>query len=94
MPRHELFDELDAFDPRWQSKYRSVISAAKAAGVGELLRDWLSSHQGETYLSHIHATRDYLKEIEDYKKLREEEESKLPFGYSNLGSVKSEYFGD
>jgi len=93
MNRHELFEELDAFNPHWQQAYRSVIAAAKAAGAQELLSDWLKTHQGETYLSHIHATRDYLKEIEEYKALIAEEESKLPFGYHNLGSVKGEYFG-
>jgi len=93
MNRHELFEELDAFDPQWQKNYRSVISAAQAAGASAILKEWLRTHQGETYLSHIHATRDYLKEIEEYKALIAEEESKLPFGYHNLGSVKGEYFG-
>ena len=93
MTKHELFEELEAFDPNWQRNYRSVITAAKAAKADELLREWLRTHQGETYLSHIHATRDYLAEIEEYQALLAEEEAKLPFGYHNLSNVKGDYFG-
>jgi hypothetical protein len=83
MSRHELFDELDAFDPKWQINYKSVISAAKAARCEWALSDWLSTHQGETYLSHIHATRDYLAEVEEYRLLREKEFAALPFGFGS-----------
>lgn len=92
--KHELFEELEAFDPSWQNRYTSVTSAAKAAKCEDLLVDWLSTHQGETYLAHIHATRDYLEEIREYQDLLADEESKLPFGYGNLSAVRGEYFGE
>jgi len=40
--RHELFDELEAFDPRWQQHYRTTREAVLAAGerAVELFRDW------------------------------------------------------
>lgn len=37
---HELFEELGAFDPHWQTGYPTLREAAAAAGVSALYRDW------------------------------------------------------
>lgn len=89
---HELFEELDAFDPRWRINFSSVISAAKAAGAESLLDQYLQTPEGEGYLANVAAVRDYLAEIEEHKRLVALEEGSLKFGYHNLGSVKGGYF--
>lgn len=40
---HELFEELEAFDPKWRLKYATTLEAAKAAGVHSLWLDWCQS---------------------------------------------------
>lgn len=37
---HPLFDELQAFNPRWQQDYCTLRAAATAAGVYALYVDW------------------------------------------------------
>lgn len=38
--RHPLFDELEAFHPRWMDLYDTLEEAAKAAGVHAMWIDW------------------------------------------------------
>ena len=94
MYKHELFEELDAFDPQWQNRYPSVLSAAAAAKCKDLLNQWLDTPEGEVYLTNVAAVRDYMAEIEQYRRQVEAEQSALPFGYGSLGSLKGEYFND
>jgi hypothetical protein len=37
MQSHDLYEELSAFDPRWQVHYDTLAAAAKAAGCSHLL---------------------------------------------------------
>ena len=90
--KHELFEELEAFDPKWQEKHKSLFEAAQAAGANDLLREYLETPQGESYLAHIAAVRDYLTEIQEYQKELEASESKLRYGYHNLSEVSGKYF--
>lgn len=47
---NELMDELDSFNPKWREVYSSVGSAAGAAGVEGLFRQWLVTPQGMKYV--------------------------------------------
>ena len=86
--KHELFEELEAFDPKWQEHYRSLFEAATAAKVRDLLVQYLETPAGGAYLSHTAGVRDYKAEIEEHQRLVELEQGSLRFNYSNLGTVK------
>lgn len=43
--RHELWDELEAFDPRWQIHYATTELAAAAAGACAMWRDYCEHHR-------------------------------------------------
>lgn len=47
MDKHELFEELEAFNPKWQSHYASTVDAAYAAGVLDLYYAWKNSPDGK-----------------------------------------------
>jgi hypothetical protein len=47
--KHDLFWELEAFDPKWQMHYATVAVAARAAKVLPLYADWLKSADGVRY---------------------------------------------
>lgn len=47
--KHELFDELDAVNPRWQSQYSTLPEAARAYGLHDLLQEYLTSPTGQEY---------------------------------------------
>lgn len=38
--RHELWEELEAFDPKWQLHFETTEDAAIAAGVQEIWREY------------------------------------------------------
>ncbi len=87
---HEIFEELEAFDPLWHMNYHSMSEAIEAAAHGapyviELYEDYLSTPEGLKYLENIASTRDYLAEFRAAQ--RAEEESSLPFKLSNIGKV-------
>jgi hypothetical protein len=44
--KHELFEELDAFRPKWQATYATLYAAARAAGVLNLYADYLKTKTG------------------------------------------------
>jgi hypothetical protein len=71
--RHDLFEELDAFNPRWQSEYRTIEAAAKAAGALELYQDWLRTEHGQHYLRNIRSAHDHAADNERRKAQREAE---------------------
>ncbi len=82
--KHELFEELEAFDPKWQSHYANIAQAACAAGVMNIYRYWIKTREGEAYLRLSAGVPDYKGAIEK----EQESASRLPFGLSNLGSEK------
>jgi hypothetical protein len=82
---HELFEELDAFDPKWQERYATVGDAARDAGVMELYCDWTTTDEGRRYITGVLPVRDYRGEIRAQQEA--EENSSLPFKLSNIGSV-------
>jgi len=47
--RHELWDELDAFDPKWQKHYATTAQAANAAGgyVFDMWVEYCRHHRQE-----------------------------------------------
>lgn len=47
--RHELFEELDAWDPRWTEHYASVRMAAIAAGLMHLFHAYRGTPAGQAY---------------------------------------------
>ena len=46
---HDLFEELDAWNPRWREYCRTVWDAAQAAGVADLYRAWIKTEDGRNY---------------------------------------------
>lgn len=49
MDKHELFEQLDAFDPKWQEHYSTLRYAACAARVEDMFFDWLQTSDGRKY---------------------------------------------
>lgn len=47
--KHDLFWELEAFNPRWQSIYKTVALAAKAAKALPMYSEWLGTPEGLRY---------------------------------------------
>ena len=77
MERHELFDELDAFDPHWQRNYpnlfQAVDAAVAAAGyVRDIYLDFISSEAGLNYLANYEDVPDVKGAIEAAQKAEEE----------------------
>jgi hypothetical protein len=60
--KHELFEELDAFCPRWQATYPTLYSAACAAGVVDLYRDYLKTKAARPRARGELNVPDYLNE--------------------------------
>ena len=58
-PRHELFEELDAANPRWKTQYRSLAHAADSLGVFELYRAYLATPEGREYRARIASAHDH-----------------------------------
>jgi len=71
--KHDLFWELEAFDPKWQMHYRTLALAARAAGVLNLYGDWLKSPDGVRYSVQMAGVPDTVQMIEDAKRIREKE---------------------
>lgn len=62
--RHELFEELDAFNPKWQVKYKSLGEAALAANAIGLYNDFVRTAEGQAYLARMHGVRDAQAEAD------------------------------
>jgi hypothetical protein len=58
--KHDLFWELEAFDPRWQTRYSTIKQAAEAAGVMLEYHSWLSTAEGKTYRRAMRGVPDTL----------------------------------
>jgi hypothetical protein len=60
--QHELFEELEAFCPKWQAAYPTLYSAARAAGVTELYADYLKTKAARPRARGELNVPDYLNE--------------------------------
>lgn len=70
--RHELFEELDAFDPYWQKNYRTLAQAVVAASaITPYIRDLYTDYANSSVRS-VDGVPDILGYIEDCKKAEEE----------------------
>lgn len=81
----ELFEELDAFDPRWQSGYRTIGHAAQAADVLDLYKKWLETPEGVKYLAIVRDVPDHVGRSRALAEIERAQPRSLPFGYDNLG---------
>lgn len=77
---HELFEELDAFNPKWQTIYSSLPIAAKAAGVSKMFQEWLLSPQGTHYQEIVRDVPDYEAYNEAERRMRGALLTRLPLG--------------
>lgn len=84
--RHPLFDELEAFDPRWQQHYRTTREAVFAAGphAVELFRDWAAG-AGKSTLA-VQVIPDTLGAVERMQEA--EANSALPYKMKCIGRVR------
>jgi predicted metal-dependent HD superfamily phosphohydrolase len=60
LDRHELFDELDAADPRWQKNYRSIPHAAAGLNLLKSYRDFANTPAGVEYRRKIASAHDHV----------------------------------
>ncbi len=83
--KHELFEELEAFDPKWQTHYPTILAAASAANVEGLYRIWLANTvEGKDYFQRMKDVADTAGAI----KRAQDSAERLPFGLGNLGAEK------
>jgi hypothetical protein len=78
--KHELFEELDAFDPKWRTHYPTIGEAAGAAGVTDLFHRWRNTDEGRAYTARMDGVPNYAGAI----KAAQEAAERLPF---NLGDA-------
>lgn len=69
---HELFEELDAFDPLWQETYHCLADAVEAASEGtpyiiSIYEEYLSEH-----VRSVDGVPDVLRAIQEAQKAEEE----------------------
>lgn len=72
--KHELFEELDAFDPKWRDRYPTIGEAAGAAGVPGLYHEWRSTPEGRAYAARMAGVPNYAQAI----KAAQEAAERLP----------------
>jgi hypothetical protein len=75
-----VFEELDAFDPKWRDHYPTIRSAATAAQCDGLFVDWRNTEEGRAYAARMDGVPNYAQAI----KAAQEAAERLPF---NLGDV-------
>lgn len=65
--RHELFEELDAWDPRWTEHYASVRMAAIKAGLMHLFVAYRATPAGQEYERLLRGVPDAYSAIQEIK---------------------------
>ena len=76
MAKHELFEELSAFDPRWQENYATLLDAVVAASIdGAVYLSWLLTEEGQLYCETLRDVPDYQAQNEAAKRQRDAEVS-------------------
>lgn len=83
MEKHRLFEELEAFDPRYAHKYTTLRAAAEAAGVVDVFNDYLRTSQGQTYAREIATAPDVLAAT----RAAQESADRLPYRLENIGTT-------
>lgn len=69
--KHDLFYELNAFDVHWQKNYKSLLDAARAAGIEDVYTDFLTTDAGQIYVKKVlNISRDWVKINEELKAQR------------------------
>lgn len=69
--KHDLFWDLEAFDPHWQLHYKTLRAAAVAAKVLTMMSDWLTTDEGRRYQELHTDVPDTLEQNLAEQKLRE-----------------------
>jgi hypothetical protein len=82
--KHELFEELEAWDRRWQQRCETIAEAAMRAGVEAEYEDWLRTADGIVYLERMRNVPDTLGAV------RKEQEmmSRARYNLNTIGKVK------
>lgn len=76
--------ELDAFNPKWQTVYRTVQEAAKAAGVLSMYNAWLKTSSGALYQAIVSGVPDTAALNESTRRAVEHARNLSPHAYSVL----------
>jgi hypothetical protein len=81
MELHPLFEELQAFDPRYQHRYPTLRDAAQAAGVMDLFADYLRTQDGHKYAREVATAPDVLGATREAA----EAADRLPYTLDTIG---------
>ena len=86
--RHELWDELEAFDPKWQLHYDTTHDAAIAANVVELWQEYCQSnpHRRQSMACLPRQVPDTVGAIR--KQQEAAQSTSLPYRLDTIGSVR------
>ena len=80
---HELFEELDAWNPCWRKVYRTLWDAAQAAGEQERYRAWIKTEDGRMYERLMYGVPHYDAAIS----AAQESADRLPVGITTTRDV-------
>jgi len=85
--RHELFELLDAWNPKWQTQYNSLLEAVNASDeeIALAYGEWLRTDAGQQHLATFKDVPDVLSAIKAAQEA--EENSSLPYKLSNIGKA-------
>ncbi len=79
--KHELFEELEAFDPKYRDHYATVRAAAIAAGVHDMYLAWRKTAEGKACAAIYRDVPDYVSAI----KAAQEAADRLPHNIGKSG---------
>lgn len=83
--QQELFEELDAFNPRWRNDYATTEDAAKAAGAHALWIQWcLATGRGTAACNRAPDVLGAARALQAI-----ERHSRLPFKLDSIGAVRT-----
>lgn len=85
--KHDLFYDLEAFDPKWQMHYRTIALAARAAGVLGMFSEWLLTQEGRQYREVMRGVPDTL----ELTRLAQEAADRLPYRMVSAKTDPSRY---
>jgi hypothetical protein len=79
---HDLFEELDAWNPRWRDYYRTIWQAAQACGVHTEIAyaAWIKTDDGRNYERLMYGVPNYQAAIET----AQEAVDRLPVGLATM----------
>lgn len=69
--KHELFYQLDAFNPHWQKVYATIRSAAEAANCLPDYYDYMQTSEGMQYRLRMQDVPDTVAQNRAERRLRE-----------------------